>query len=214
MENKPFSFDTIDDFDHHIDLSIPDYSTLIKHILNISKSFVKSDRIVYDFGASTGKLLELLDKKHKTNTDYIGIDRAVNLTEGSKYVINGDINKFVIEDHCLSLLIFTLQFLSIEERESVLWRIYQKLDKGGALIVAEKTIADEGLIQDLLTFAYYDFKRENFTGAQIFSKQEDLRYIMAPLTECENYELFRGAGFTRISSFWSSLSFKAWILIK
>lgn len=211
-EHKPFSFDTIENFDEHIDLSIPDYSTLIKHVLNISTYFVKEFETVYDFGASTGKLLELMRSKHNLKVDYVGVDKSPNFR--SELVVQANLDSYPIDAHCFSTSIFTLQFMPRADRSLLLKKIYLNLNKGGALIVAEKIYSEDGFLQDLLTFAHYDFKRESFSNEQIFNKQQDLRYIMSPLSEKENMKMFRKAGFSRIASFWSSLSFKAWILIK
>ena len=213
-QNDKFSFDTIEDFDNHIDLSIQNYSGLIEHIKNISTYFIKDHSIVYDIGCSTGNLIKVLKKHNKTETQYIGIDKAINLTEGQEDVINMDLNDWEAKDFCFGASLFTLQFLPIALRRQVLKELYDNLTPGGAIVVSEKIFLEDGFIQDLLNFSHYDFKRKSFDSHEILSKQVDLRYIMKPLTENQNIQLFEEAGFDQVQSIWQSLHFKAWILIK
>jgi tRNA (cmo5U34)-methyltransferase len=218
LKNNVFSFDTIENFDKHIDISIPDYNGLLKHILNISTYFIKRDSIIYDYGCSTGKLLSLLKKRNNViNTKFVGIDKSKNLIKEHDVdieVIESDLIDFYPEKNNFSCSIFTLQFLSIENRKIILKRIYDSLFEGGCLLISEKTFIDNGFIQDIFSFTYYDFKLENFKELDILNKQFDLRYIMRPLTEEQNIKLFKEAGFTNIQSFWQSLQFKGWLLVK
>lgn len=217
MENKKekFSFDTISDFDNHINLSIQNYSGLIEHIKNISTYFIKNNSNVYDIGCSTGKLLnELQEHNTLTNVKYIGIDKADNLIEGNDKIINMDLNDWVAKPFSFGLSIFTLQFLDINLRKQVLKELYDNLMPGGAIIVSEKIFMEDSIIQDTMNFAHYDFKRKNFTSDEILNKQVDLRYIMKPLKESQNIDMFNGAGFVTVEPIWQSLNFKAWLLIK
>jgi len=213
-KTKEFSFDTISNFDEHIDISIPNYSGLIEHILNISTYFIKDNSICYDFGCSTGKLIKLLKDKHKTNTNYIGIDKSDNMSNNNSFIVKADLSDFKPEKHCFSMFIFTLQFMDVSSRRNILRSVYDSLQSGGAVLISEKTFIDNGFIQDLYSFSYYDFKLKNFSEKEIISKQLDLRYIMRPLSENENIKMFKDCGFKTIETFWQSLQFKAWILIK
>lgn len=210
-----FSFDTIKDFDDHINLSIPNYSGLINHILNISTYFIKEKSIYYDFGCSTGKLIKQLQEKHGIDsTEYIGIDKSQNMSKENSFIVNADLKQFRPKKHNFSTFIFTLQFMSVAERKTILRRVFDSLNEGGALIVAEKTFIDDGFLQDLFTFSYYDFKLKNFEANEIISKQLDLRYIMRPLSATQNVKMFEECGFKVSEQFWQSLQFRAWILTK
>ena len=209
-----FSFDTIDDFDGHIDLSIQNYSGLIEHIKNISTYFIKDGGLVYDIGCSTGNLIKVLKKHNKTDTSYVGIDKADNLTEGQEDVVNMDLKDWTANPYDFGAVLFTLQFLPLDLRKQVLKELYTNLKPGGAIIVSEKIFLEDGYMQDVLNFAHYDFKRKNFESEEILSKQVDLRHIMRPLTKKENMKLFNEAGFTKVTCFWQSLHFKGWILQK
>lgn len=221
-DKKEFSFDTIDNFDQHIDISIPGYQNLIEHIVNISTYFVKEDSIIYDLGCSTGKLMKLLKDKNDNLTppaSFIGIDKSKNLIEQFKredniYLENEELKEFKFQSCSMATSIFTLQFLDHNLRLDLLKRVRRSLVEGGALIVAEKNYIDNGFIQDIYNFTYYDFKRENFSHEEILEKQKDLRHIMQPNSIEQNEQIFKYAGFEKVFPFWQSLQFKAWILIK
>ena len=213
--NKKFSFDTIEDFDGHIDLSIQNYSGLINHIKNISTYFIKDNSRIYDIGCSTGNLMKVLKKHNNTkNTEYIGIDKADNLTRGQEDVYNMDLENWKAEPYDFGAVLFTLQFLSLDLRKQVLKEMYDNLKPGGAIVISEKIFLEDGYMQDVFNFSHYDFKRKSFESDEILNKQVDLRFLMRPLTKKENMKIFNEAGFTKITSFWQSLTFKAWVLQK
>ena len=54
MKNKPFEFDAIEDFDKHINLSIPSYDTLSNVFTGITCAFGYPESAVVDIGCSTG----------------------------------------------------------------------------------------------------------------------------------------------------------------
>ena len=74
MKNKPFEFDTIEDFDKHINLSIPSYETLSDVFTGVACAFAQPESSVVDVGCSTGKFLSDLPKANDCN--YIGIDKT------------------------------------------------------------------------------------------------------------------------------------------
>jgi len=119
-----------------------------------------------------------------------------------------------LSNSSLILSIFTLQFLNINDRQDLVDKIYQSLNKGGAFIISEKTYLTESFLNDVFTFSYYDYKGKSFSEQEILSKQRDLRFIMRPLNENENLEIFKNAGFKQIECFFTSLMFKAWVLVK
>lgn len=215
-----FSFDTIEDFDKHIELSVPNYTHLSELIRNISSYFIKSNTNVFDLGCSTGLLLKNLSLEiSEQNVRYIGYEVSENMRPKTKAFfewVKKDITdqNLDLSNSSLILSIFTLQFLDVSKRNNLLKKIHSSLNEGGALIVAEKTYLENGFLNDVFTFSYYDYKLKSFSESEILAKQKDLRYIMRPLTESENIEMFKNAGFKKIECFFSSLLFKAWVLIK
>ena len=171
-----FSFETIKDFDKHISKSIPSYSTLIKVIENISTYFIRDGYNVYDLGCSTGTLLKRLHSRDDSKAIFIGLDISTNLLPVYEKVDNK-------------------KGIDYSKRLTILKNVYKSLVKGGALIITEKIFLENSKLQDIFTFSLYDYKKEYFTAVDILNKQKDLRRIMFPITEKENIELFKEAGF-------------------
>ncbi|MBN2881262.1 methyltransferase domain-containing protein [Candidatus Woesearchaeota archaeon] len=217
---KDFSFENIKDFDKHIQLSIPNYTHVLDLVKSISSYFLQENSIVYDLGCSTGNLLKQIDSETSLkNLKLVGYDISENLLSPNSNRISFIKKDITDEDLDISnaniiFSIFTLQFISLSERKKLLKKIYDNLNVGGAFVICEKIYLDEGLIQDIYTFSYYDYKRKSFDAKTILDKQIRLREIMKPLSESDNLNLFREAGFTKINSFFQSLNFKGWLLIK
>ena len=211
---KPFSFDTIEDFDDHIAKSIPNYHLLSSAIASLATFFVRPDTRIVDLGCSTGKLLESI----QFNGEKVGIDISENLLPESKEnitFIKKDLRAFDNFGQASFISsVFTLQFLPIEDRLGVLKAVYDSLITGGAFVWAEKVYEHDGQFERLLTSAHYDFKRQKFTAEEILDKEFDLRSIMTTNTSHENRFLAEEAGFESGTQFWKFYNFEAWVFIK
>jgi len=215
MSSPKFSFDTITNFDQHIEQSIPEYNRLAETIVEVARFFTTPYSTVVDLGCSTGKLLQAIDYSGQK----IGIDASGNLlpahgANNIEYLL-ADIREFHQPNECsLILSIFTLQFIPRDERQKILDNIYESLTPGGAFIWAEKTLASSALFEQVNTFAYYDHKRKSFTPQQIMDKERDLRKLMWVNTSEQNLELAGNAGFTEGQLMWKFLNFECYLLVK
>jgi len=205
-----FSFNTIQNFDDHINKSIPNFDVLISSIKSISEYFFVDGSNVYDLGCSTGKLL----KEIKCKCNKIGYDNSELLPEEAGFV-NVDLNEsFAIESACVVYSIFTMQFLKTTQRKEYLKSIYDGLIDGGAMIICEKVYQSSGKLQEVLSFSHYDYKLNHFEASEIIAKERDLRFIMKPCNDKELVNLITETGFSTISQFWQAFNFKAYIAIK
>ena len=215
-----FSFDTITDFDKHIELSVPNYNHIFELISSLSTYYIQKYSTVYDLGCSTGLLIKNLSLINKVpDVSFIGYEISDNMRpksgiEGWTWIQSDIVCEARLDCASLILSIFTLQFLPIQDRATVLKKAYDSLNPGGALIVCEKVVMEDGFSQEIFTFSYYDYKRKSFTEKEILDKQTDLRSIMKPLSVSDNERMFNNAGFTNIQTFFQSLQFYGWILTK
>ena len=162
-------------FDNHIDTSVRGYSQLWGDILSLSKYFVEDYTQVVDMGCSSGKLLKGMieqNQKHIPHAQYTGIEIEEDFFgdythDEEKYhqlsYFRGDVREFDFQNCSLVTSIFTLQFMSPKDRQDVLNRVYKGLNTGGAFIFSEKTFSCNPRVQDMMTFMYYDYKRQNFS---------------------------------------------------
>lgn len=217
-----FSFDTIENFDSHIELSIPNYKHIWELINSLSSYFIVKNTNVYDLGCSTGiGLKHLLFRNKVENVKFIGYDNSENMIKQSHntkdyHIVQADITdeNLTFPNASLILLIFTLQFLPTSKKIALLKRVYDSLLIGGAMILTEKIFSETGKIQDIFTFSYYDFKEQNFSKEEILNKQHDLRYIMKNNTDTEIKKILSKIGFSYIEPFFQSLQFKGYLCIK
>jgi len=213
-------------FDNHIDKSVRGYSHLWGDILNLSKYFVEDYTQVVDMGCSSGKLLKGMIEQNNKNiphAQYTGIEIEEDFYgdytfDEDKYqqlnYYKGDVREFNFQNCSLVTSIFTLQFMSNKDRLSVVEKIYEGLNDGGAYIFAEKTICENALVQDMLTFNYYDYKRKSFSTEDSMDKERTLRHMMKPNTWEEITEMLYDAGFKDIQPFWRNHAFVGAIAVK
>ena len=110
--------------------------------------------------------------------------------------------------------IFTLQFMPKRDREDVIKKVYDQLQPGGAFVFAEKVYCDNPQIQDMMTFMYYDHKKESFTCDDIMTKEKTLRHMLKPNTWDELKQFMYNAGFKDVQVFWRNFMFIGAIAIK
>ncbi len=121
----------------------------------------------------------------------------------------------MLEEADLVVSLFTLQFLSVPERMKVLRGVYECLRSGGALIMAEKLLAEEGRFDDMWVELYWDFKkRQGLTDDQILHKARSIRGVLRPIALTENIRLLRDSGFNSIDLFLKWYNYAGILAIK
>jgi tRNA (cmo5U34)-methyltransferase len=111
--------------------------------------------------------------------------------------------------------LFTVQFVPPADKAALLDRICAGLVEGGALIIAEKTLAETPRLQEALNSQYLDYKRSaGFTPEQILDKDRALHGQMTTWTEPELREALQKAGFRELSAFWRGLFFVGYLALK
>lgn len=228
-QQSDFTFAHRDEgFDNHIDHSIRHYNTLHDDIVSLSRNFVENGTNIIDIGCSTGKTLHAMVKQNDSfapDATYIGIENAIGfkadmqnrMQENPRLDLRfEDIRSFNFENCNLITSIFTLQFMPRVDRRNVLTRIYNGLNPGGAFIFAEKTFSENARLQELLTFQYYDYKRQHFTCEDIMNKEVTLRNMLKPNTWNELKSMLATAGFSfeNVQPFWQNHLFMGVIALK
>lgn len=212
-----FAFDTISDFDNHINNSIMGYDLLHNLIINLSEFFIQecSTLPVVDLGCTSGKLLQGL-KAHYPFLKCIGYDKTDHNFIDAKEIelIKADITNTDIPQSQIIYSIFTLQFISINERQKILNAVCNSLFANGAFFFCEKEFSVSSKLQEVYTFANYSNKLKSFTHAEVLQKEKDIRTLMSPLTTTENKQMLKKAGFKNVDIFFKSLNFTGYICQK
>ena len=214
-----FSFDTIENFNKHIALSIPQYDWALKQVVELSEYFIEDGTTVYDLGCSEGQLFSSYNIK--PSVKYVGIDKSDNLLKGTEEIgategvdfINADLNHYnSYQKSSFITSIFTLQFLPRETRRILLKRISDTLLPGGAFISCEKVYSDNALLQDATNSLYYDFKRTSFPTDEILDKEKSLRSLAKLQGLKKSIDDLRVIG--EVEMFWRCYNFVGLIAIK
>jgi tRNA (cmo5U34)-methyltransferase len=163
------------------------------------------------------------NKNFSNDVKYIGIDYADGFAEAMNqrmqeypelFLSQSDVRDYEFNNCSLITSIFTLQFVPRKDRQIILDKIYRGLNSGGGFIFSEKIYLSNSRIQDMMTFMYYDFKREHFTEADIMQKEVTLRSMLRPNTWKELVGMLNNAGFKDIQTFWQNHNFVGAIAIK
>lgn len=213
-------------FDSHVRKSVPLYDNFHKTIGDLSEWFVEENTNVYDIGTSTGEGLNSLISHHKNKKiNYIGIDNSADMIEKAKVnlkdynitLINGDITNtdVCITNASLVTSILTLQFISQRKREKVIQKVYDGLNKGGALIIVEKIVGNNARFDEMFIELYHDFKLSSgLTEEEVFTKSRAIRGVMSPNTVQENIDMLQNVGFKDVDIFFKWCNFAGFVAIK
>lgn len=213
-------------FDTHVRKSVPFYDELQRMVVELSDYFVRDQSVIYDLGSATGATLDLLAARHsaKENAQFIGVDLSESMVQQAQARVQWPNVRFVHQNALdveftpppsFVVSLYTLQFLTLTERRRLLRRIAGSMIEGGALLLAEKTRAENSLFEDIWLELHWDFKRrQGLTPEQILEKANSLRGVLNPLTTEENIDLLFQTGFSRIEVFLKWYNWTGFLAVK
>lgn len=217
---KDFGSIQSEDFRNHINKSIMGYDNLITILLSCSQYFSISKKGFLDLGCSDGHITNELAVLNPNST-VVGVDIEKNfVSEWAKYDTDNlsfyhrDVSDVEIIDQAFVSSIFTLQFTSMINRKKIIQNVYDGLEVGGGFFIAEKTLCDHAVLEDMQRSIYYQYKRNNFTSDDILDKEVNLRSIMKLITFDTLKKMLEDAGFSEIQVIWKNFGFAALICIK
>ena len=220
-----FGGETVKSFEEHIKRSVPYYQDGHKLVKNLSDFFVKEDSIVYEIGSSTGKLIYELSKRHehRKNALFYGIELEKDMYEFAKNryenpnlkFICEDVNLYDFEKSDLFVSYYTVQFIHPKQRQTLINKIYESLEWGGAFLMFEKVRANDARFQDIITTLYMEYKLQNgYTPEEIVAKQRSLKGVLEPFSSEANKDMLKRAGFEDILTVFKYLNFEGILAIK
>jgi len=203
-----FGAETTAVFDDMLQRSVPFYGEIQRMIAEIVGEFAVSGTNVYDLGCSTGATIRNLGAVDKDVT-FVGVDSSPEMLARAEsefheanfnrpYVLRRqDLHEgLVIENASVVILCLTMQFVRPLYRERIMQTIFNGLIHQGCLILVEKVLSEETLINRMFIKFYYDMKRRNgYSDLEIAQKREALENVLIPYRLEENVQLLRGAGF-------------------
>jgi len=100
-------------------------------------------------------------------------------------------------------------------RDTLIRRIADGLNDSGCLILVEKVLSKDSLLNRMFIKFYYDMKRRNgYSDMEIASKREALENVMIPYRIEENVELLTRNGFKEVDTFFKWYNFAGLLAVK
>ena len=130
-------------------------------------------------------------------------------------VITADVCEVDLQPCDMLVLDLTLQFLPVEQRESLLKKCHTALAEGGILILTEKIHAQDEQDDAWLVERYYDFKRGNgYSEMEISGKRNALENVLVTDTLDFHHKRLANVGFERNFTWFQFLNFASMIAFK
>ena len=216
-------------FDDMLVRSIPFYSEIQRMTVELAQRFAQPGSAIVDLGCSIGTTLQALARgiadpsirligldnappmlaRARANLEAAGVLDRCELREAD---LNGD---FKLEDASVVIMNWTLQFVRPLNRDAMIRRIYEALREQGCLIVLEKVLGNESLLNRLYIDLYYDFKRRNgYSQLEIAEKRERLENVLIPYRIEENTALLARNGFQVLDVFFRWYNWAGFLAVK
>ena len=215
-----FNHETAGVFEDMLGRSVPFYAEIQRMIRELAGDFAADGTNVYDLGCSAGTTLVALDDLPQ-QVHLVGVDASQAMIEKAESNLRArglshphmllcrDLNDGSrVENASVVILCLTLQFVRPIWRERIVREIRDGLNSNGCLIIVEKVLAEESLLNRFYIRHYYDLKRRNgYSELEIARKREALENVLIPYRLTENEEMLKNAGFRGVDVFFKWFNF-------
>jgi len=207
--------------------SVPFYAEVQRMIGEMVADFAVDGTNVYDLGCSTCATFRDLKDLDKDVT-FVGVDSsAAMLARAESELQRADFTRryalrqqdlhhgLEVENASVVIMSLTLQFVRPLHREQVMRTIFNGMNHQAGLILVEKVLAEETLMNRLFIKYYYDLKRRNgYSDIEISQKREALENVLIPYRFEENRQLLLSAGFRFPEVFFKWYNFCGMLALK
>jgi|TARA_B110000881_G_C18483527_1_gene467867 tRNA (cmo5U34)-methyltransferase len=226
---EAFRFDqsVADVFQDMIERSVPGYGLVLQLIGVLAEKYGQQDTRAYDLGCSLGASTLQLRRHLPDGCHVIGVDNSeamvsrckANLSRDNSAatyeILLEDLRETNIQNASIVILNFTLQFVPDEQRKNILTHIFEGLNSGGILLLAEKVKFEDPAEQALMTTLHHDFKKQHgYSHLEISQKRAALENVLLPNTEKQHRQRMRDAGFSVVEQCMRCLNFSTFLGIK
>ncbi len=215
-------------FDDMLSRSVPFYQEIQRMIMEMAADFAVEGTNVYDLGCSTGTTMLNLHQSIPDGVKIIGVDNSEAMLEKCRLKLQGNDHSRDFELRCIDLnsgihienasvvsMILTLQFIRPLYRNKLIDSVFRGLNKNGCLILVEKVIGEDTLMNRLFIKYYYDMKKEKgYSELEISQKRDALENVLIPYRLLENREMLLDCGFRYCDVFFKWYNFCGMVAIK
>lgn len=227
VSNWKFAGEVAENFDTHVNKSVPLYEEGHEVILSLADFFLKDGSLVYEIGCSTGTLIKKISEKNAEidkKIQLIGMDCESDMIDKAKEkckaiknitLLNDDVVTADLKKADLIISYYTMQFIPPQVRQLVFDKIYESLNWGGAFIMFEKTRSCDARFQDIMSTLYIEYKQaQGYSNDEIIAKQISLKGMLEPFSTQGNTDMLKRAGFVDTMTVMKYLSFEGFLAIK
>jgi tRNA (cmo5U34)-methyltransferase len=209
--------------------SVPGYGQVIGLSALIAKRYAQPHTCLYDLGCSLGATtLAMAEQVTEPGCRIIAMDDSKAMLERARSLatdrlidplpidwVQADIADCAFEPASVMAMNFTLQFIDPSRRADLVGRIYDALNPGGVLFMAEKVEHASSFAQSTLTDLHRDFKRANgYSELEIANKRQAIETVLISDTSETHLHRLHAAGFSDVVECFHCLNFKAWLAVK
>lgn len=221
--DKRFCFDekVAHVFDDMLERSIPYYYEMLDlgayFIAQNLKESLNPNPLIYDLGCSTGNFFIALNQQIQQDIELVGIDNSMPMLKKAQEKLK-DFNNARFE--CMDFLevefkeasafslLFVLQFVRPMQREVLLRKIYHSLALNGVLLVGEKIMSEDRILDKQMIELYYLYKQnQGYSHNEIAFKREALENVLVPYSLKENIALLESVGFKHVEALFKWVNF-------
>ena len=231
-DTAPFEFneDVARVFPDMLKRSIPGYAASIQAIATLSANHVQPGSRCYDLGCSLGAATLAMRRNIKAaGCRIIAVDNAPAMvsrcrellasddqqTTTDVSVIEADIRDVEITRASMVVMNYTLQFLPLEQRATLIRKIAQGMIAGGILVLSEKVVNDDPAVEKTLQNLHLEFKRRNaYSDLEISRKRAALENVLVPESVSAHEQRLLDAGFRHVGVWLRYFNFISIIAIR
>jgi tRNA (cmo5U34)-methyltransferase len=215
-------------FDDMVSRSVPFYGEMQRMTAEIAGQFGREGTKLYDLGCATGTTFAILDPVLPPGVGFVGIDNSQSMLDQahakledmksrrSVELVCADLHdRLSIENASVVVMTLTLQFVRPLYRERLIKQIFDGMVSKGCLIIFEKLVLPDSMLNRMYIEFYYEMKRRNgYSEVEIAKKREALENVLVPYRVEENVALLRDSGFQHVEEFFRWYNFCGLLAVK
>ena len=225
-----FEFDdrVVDVFPDMISRSVPGYASVLAMTAELAERYATPGSVIYDLGCSLGATSLLMRTRVPGDCTIKAVDSSPAMVAKLRgllvkealpacelEVIEDDVRRVAIANTSFAVLNFTLQFVPIDGRKSLLQRIYDGMNNGGALVLSEKVHFSCSDRQQLMTDLHHAFKRANgYSDLEIAQKRTALENTLTTETILQHEDRLQEVGFRVVTVWFQCFNFVSILAVK
>ena len=223
-----FNDEVADVFPDMLRRSIPGYAASIEAIGTLAARYVQPSTNCYDLGCSLGaSTLAIRRNIEVPGCQIIAVDLApamisrcreliaADASDVPVSIVEEDVRRTEIEHASMVVMNYTLQFLSVSERDAMIGRICDGLIDGGIFVLSEKVVDEDDEVEALLTQMHHEFKRRNsYSDLEISRKRTAIENVLVPESIPTHRQRLMNAGFRHVGVWLRHFNFVSIIATK